>query len=683
MSANFKASTDGTQAIIGVGGVDQMTVSNAGVVTANSFVGLNGSSVTATGSTTARTLANRFADVVNVKDFGAVGDGVADDSLAINRATLYVDRVLGGGTVYYPEGTYKITRAIRLDDYDIETFTYSGNVRQNIRHQGAGRDSTIIKASGFSTNIFASFPEPFVSFSSVQPKIPDASTPGAIEQTFMADGIVIDGLTMDCDYNTNVDGGAAYGPYYGTWGGIWPNGTTGPSNYAADSYQYPVFAYNVRGLSIQNCRIKNSWYNGIEIYRCWDVQIDNNIIENCGDKPNYLGYYAGVEFDNASYRCSLTNNIIKNTGTGLISNGDTLPYAWRAVQEIVVANNIIDTTYDTGVYAFDWVSDWTIIGNEFINIGGVAIALSSNSAPVSGRQPQYFNISSNIIRNYNARNITGQMGIRAFGSGISVCDNSIFLESSSVTQNSFGIVASDPTAAVPSGSSKGVLISNNYLCGRFLSAGLGNGGGIFAGATNCEVSGNVIISTASTSEFAITISADDVNIQNNNIRGTWLFGSGKRAIAYSSGLRPYLKDQRYEPMLDIKTGLARTGLTGWNVVNFSSYTPTTFDNRGNFNSGTNSFVADIPGLYRFTGQVRFGSVGSTASPVIVAGTFELNGLTSHGYSSSLSIGTCDLNFSTLIELNANDIVTLKSYGASTYTINDVTNMSVEFVQQKT
>ena len=71
MSANIKASVDGTRAIIGVGGVDQMTVSNAGVVTANSFVGAmsgNASSATAlaTGSTTARTLANRFADVVNV-----------------------------------------------------------------------------------------------------------------------------------------------------------------------------------------------------------------------------------------------------------------------------------------------------------------------------------------------------------------------------------------------------------------------------------------------------------------------------------------------------------------------------------------------------------------------------------------------------------------------------------------
>ena len=102
MSANIKASVDGTQAIIGVGGVDQMTVSNAGVVTANSFVGaMNGSSVTATGSTTARTLANRFADVVNVKDFGAVGDGVADDTAAIQAA------MAASFYIYFPKGRYK------------------------------------------------------------------------------------------------------------------------------------------------------------------------------------------------------------------------------------------------------------------------------------------------------------------------------------------------------------------------------------------------------------------------------------------------------------------------------------------------------------------------------------------------------------------------------------------------
>ena len=112
MSANIKASTDGTQAVIGVGGVDQMTISNAGVVTANSFVGLNGSSVTATGSTTPRTLANRFADVVNVKDFGAVGDGVTDDTAAIQAA------INAGLNVFLPSGTYKTTSKLTITNND-------------------------------------------------------------------------------------------------------------------------------------------------------------------------------------------------------------------------------------------------------------------------------------------------------------------------------------------------------------------------------------------------------------------------------------------------------------------------------------------------------------------------------------------------------------------------------------
>jgi len=86
---------------------DVMTVSNTGVVSFPQGLGnISNSTAIATGSTTARSLANRFADVVNVKDFGAVGDGVTDDTAAIQE-TLNS----GAKSVFFPSGTYMIGAA--------------------------------------------------------------------------------------------------------------------------------------------------------------------------------------------------------------------------------------------------------------------------------------------------------------------------------------------------------------------------------------------------------------------------------------------------------------------------------------------------------------------------------------------------------------------------------------------
>lgn len=49
--------------------------------------------------------------VANVRDFGAVGDGVADDTAAIQAA---IDSVNKLGTVFFPKGTYKITDTLTI-----------------------------------------------------------------------------------------------------------------------------------------------------------------------------------------------------------------------------------------------------------------------------------------------------------------------------------------------------------------------------------------------------------------------------------------------------------------------------------------------------------------------------------------------------------------------------------------
>jgi Endopolygalacturonase len=45
---------------------------------------------------------------ISVKDFGAVGDGVTDDTAAIQAA---IDAVygMGGGRLLFPSGTYKVS----------------------------------------------------------------------------------------------------------------------------------------------------------------------------------------------------------------------------------------------------------------------------------------------------------------------------------------------------------------------------------------------------------------------------------------------------------------------------------------------------------------------------------------------------------------------------------------------
>lgn len=58
-------------------------------------------------SAVARTVHQKFQEMVSARDFGAVGDGVADDTAALQAAITAVG--LSGLRLYVPAGTYKIT----------------------------------------------------------------------------------------------------------------------------------------------------------------------------------------------------------------------------------------------------------------------------------------------------------------------------------------------------------------------------------------------------------------------------------------------------------------------------------------------------------------------------------------------------------------------------------------------
>jgi hypothetical protein len=92
-----------------VSGVSQAITYQALMNGISGVPGVDVSSTIATpaGAMAHRTLSQRFADIINVLDFGAVGDGVTDDTIAIQTAINAAQQ--HGGHVFIPAGTYRVS----------------------------------------------------------------------------------------------------------------------------------------------------------------------------------------------------------------------------------------------------------------------------------------------------------------------------------------------------------------------------------------------------------------------------------------------------------------------------------------------------------------------------------------------------------------------------------------------
>jgi hypothetical protein len=85
-----------------------------------------------------RDITAKFGEYVSVKDFGAVGDGVADDTAAI-QAAINAMFTAGGGTLYFPAGNYRHTVQLVF--------------KNNISYIGASYKSTQLTYTGISDQV--------------------------------------------------------------------------------------------------------------------------------------------------------------------------------------------------------------------------------------------------------------------------------------------------------------------------------------------------------------------------------------------------------------------------------------------------------------------------------------------------------------------------------------------------
>lgn len=83
----------------------------------------------ASGAPTNRTMPARLSDIYNLKDYGAVGNGSADDTNAVKAWYLAAtNNATKGGTAYAPPGTYKVTEEINIANTSVAPNYTNGRV---------------------------------------------------------------------------------------------------------------------------------------------------------------------------------------------------------------------------------------------------------------------------------------------------------------------------------------------------------------------------------------------------------------------------------------------------------------------------------------------------------------------------------------------------------------------------
>lgn len=337
---------------------------------------------------------NRLIDSswVSVKDYGATGDGVTNDTVAIQAA---IDSLTSGGVVYFPPGTYRIARNIGTNDHWGIKVTNS-----NITLKG---DYATLRRYDTDISTYAlAYPILFVG-------TPDSNVAAATEN-FVCEGITFEGedtrhssignappdfrnaielkntnnsIIKNCTF-TKIDSAAIMHQYPNTY------------DYVASVYYNLTKNYNSK--IIDNSFIaephlvsNRALIHAISVSGVDFVNISNNYFEWCDDAVNGSTTYNRYDdTENDTYTTTL--GATKRTGRGcVISNNVCL----NSSEHVFYMNNMDCVISGNSVRADDasiCVGDIkvrgrnvTITGNTLSNgSGGITISEAAKDVSVVG-----------------------------------------------------------------------------------------------------------------------------------------------------------------------------------------------------------------------------------------------------------------------------------------------------------